>query len=82
MPRSRRSHTGVLAKLRLDGLVEIEFKRDHRDGLCKLLDINLRVGLAHHRYPHRARLRVRPGGWPTASRWRRSPRHLARDGSG
>ena len=33
----------VLAKLRLDGLVEIEFKRDHRDGLCKLLDINLRV---------------------------------------
>jgi D-aspartate ligase len=33
----------VLAELRLDGLVEIEFKRDHRDGLCKLLDINLRV---------------------------------------
>jgi predicted ATP-grasp superfamily ATP-dependent carboligase len=33
----------VLEKLRFDGLVEIEFKRDSRDGLCKLLDINARV---------------------------------------
>jgi len=33
----------VMAKLRLDGLVEIEFKRDPRDGRCKLLDINVRV---------------------------------------
>jgi len=33
----------ILAALRIDGLVEIEFKRDSRDGLCKLLDINLRV---------------------------------------
>jgi D-aspartate ligase len=33
----------VLAELRLDGLAEIEFKRDNRDGLYKLLDINLRV---------------------------------------
>jgi D-aspartate ligase len=33
----------ILAALRLDGLVEIEFKRDPRDGLCKLLDINIRV---------------------------------------
>lgn len=33
----------VLAALRFDGLVEIEFKRDPRDGLCKLLDINVRV---------------------------------------
>jgi predicted ATP-grasp superfamily ATP-dependent carboligase len=33
----------VLAALRLDGLVEVEFKRDARDGLCKLLDINVRV---------------------------------------
>jgi predicted ATP-grasp superfamily ATP-dependent carboligase len=29
--------------MRFDGLVEIEFKRDPRDGLCKLLDINIRV---------------------------------------
>jgi D-aspartate ligase len=33
----------IIAALRLDGLVEIEFKRDPRDGLCKLLDINVRV---------------------------------------
>jgi D-aspartate ligase len=33
----------VLAGLRLDGLVEVEFKRDPRDGQCKLLDINVRV---------------------------------------
>lgn len=33
----------ILAELRLDGLAEVEFKRDSRDGLYKLLDINLRV---------------------------------------
>ena len=33
----------VLAALRFDGLVEIEFKRDPRDGELKLLDINPRV---------------------------------------
>ncbi|HEU4424937.1 MAG TPA: ATP-grasp domain-containing protein [Pilimelia sp.] len=33
----------VLRRLRFDGLVEIEFKRDPRDGLRKLLDINVRV---------------------------------------
>jgi D-aspartate ligase len=33
----------VLSALRLDGLVEVEFKRDPRDGLCKLLDINVRA---------------------------------------
>jgi predicted ATP-grasp superfamily ATP-dependent carboligase len=33
----------VLAALRFDGLVEVEFKRDPRDGRCKLLDINARV---------------------------------------
>jgi D-aspartate ligase len=33
----------ILAALEFDGLVEIEFKRDRRDGLCKLLDINIRV---------------------------------------
>jgi predicted ATP-grasp superfamily ATP-dependent carboligase len=71
----------VLAKLRLDGLVEIQFKRNHRDGLCKLLDINLRVWGWHTIGTRIGRLRV-PGGWPTASRWRRSPRHLACDGSG
>jgi predicted ATP-grasp superfamily ATP-dependent carboligase len=33
----------VLAKLRFSGLVEVEFKRDARDGTLKLLDINPRV---------------------------------------
>jgi len=33
----------VLAALRFDGIVEIEFKRDTRDGRLKLLDINPRV---------------------------------------
>jgi D-aspartate ligase len=33
----------LLAKLRFDGLVEVEFKRDARDGRYKLLDINPRV---------------------------------------
>ena len=31
-----------LSPLRYDGLVEIEFKRDARDGRCKLLDVNPR----------------------------------------
>jgi D-aspartate ligase len=33
----------ILRALRLSGLVEIEFKRDARDGALKLLDINPRV---------------------------------------
>jgi D-aspartate ligase len=33
----------LLRELRFDGLVEVEFKRDARDGLPKLLDINARV---------------------------------------
>ncbi len=33
----------VLARLRFTGLAEVEFKRDPRDGSCKLLDINARV---------------------------------------
>jgi predicted ATP-grasp superfamily ATP-dependent carboligase len=33
----------IFAELQLDGLAEIEFKRDPRDGLCKLLDINIRL---------------------------------------
>ena len=33
----------VLAALRFDGIVELEFKRDPRDGALKLLDINPRV---------------------------------------
>ena len=33
----------VIAALRFDGLIEIEFKRDTRDGVLKLLDINPRV---------------------------------------
>jgi predicted ATP-grasp superfamily ATP-dependent carboligase len=33
----------LLGALRFDGLVEVEFKRDARDGLPKLLDLNARV---------------------------------------
>jgi D-aspartate ligase len=33
----------LLGRLGLDGLVEVEFKRDPRDGELKLLDMNLRV---------------------------------------
>jgi predicted ATP-grasp superfamily ATP-dependent carboligase len=33
----------VLGALRFNGLVEVEFKRDSRDGICKLLDINPRI---------------------------------------
>jgi predicted ATP-grasp superfamily ATP-dependent carboligase len=33
----------VLAAIRLDGIVEIEFKRDARDGHLRLLDVNARV---------------------------------------
>ena len=33
----------ILSALRITGLVEVEFKRDARDGRCNLLDINARV---------------------------------------
>jgi predicted ATP-grasp superfamily ATP-dependent carboligase len=33
----------LIAAIRYTGLVEVEFKRDHRDGKLKLLDINPRV---------------------------------------
>jgi D-aspartate ligase len=33
----------LLAELEYTGLVEVEFKRDPRDGVCKLLDVNARV---------------------------------------
>jgi D-aspartate ligase len=33
----------LLAALRFDGIVEVEFKRDERDGRLKLLDVNPRV---------------------------------------
>jgi predicted ATP-grasp superfamily ATP-dependent carboligase len=32
----------LLARCRLSGMVEVEFKRDNRDGVYKLLDINVR----------------------------------------
>ncbi len=42
-PDVEENATRILAALRFDGLVEVEFKRDPRDGRCKLLDINPRV---------------------------------------
>lgn len=32
----------VLGRLHLSGMIEVEFKHDARDGLCKLLDVNVR----------------------------------------
>ncbi|HKC91297.1 MAG TPA: ATP-grasp domain-containing protein [Candidatus Limnocylindria bacterium] len=42
-PEVERTALRILAALRFDGIVEIEFKRDPRDGNLKLLDINPRV---------------------------------------
>jgi len=42
-PDVERNATRLLDALRFDGIVEIEFKRDARDGRLKLLDINARV---------------------------------------
>ena len=43
MPRDRRAVAGLLRELRYSGLIEIEYKRDPRDGVVKLLDMNPRV---------------------------------------
>lgn len=42
-PQVERAARRLLAELKADGLVEVEFKRDPRDGSVKLLDVNLRV---------------------------------------
>jgi D-aspartate ligase len=42
-PKVEEMSRRLLGHLGLDGLVEVEFKRDPRDGELKLLDINLRV---------------------------------------
>jgi predicted ATP-grasp superfamily ATP-dependent carboligase len=42
-PEVERHAVALLARLRFDGVVEVEFKRDPRDGRLKLLDVNPRV---------------------------------------
>ena len=42
-PEAAAPARALLEKLRFTGLVEVEFKRDDRDGRCKLLDVNPRV---------------------------------------
>jgi predicted ATP-grasp superfamily ATP-dependent carboligase len=42
-PEVEAAATRILANLRFNGIVEVEFKRDPRDGELKLLDINPRV---------------------------------------
>jgi len=42
-PEVERTASRILAELRFDGIVEVEFKRDSNDGRLKLLDINPRV---------------------------------------
>jgi predicted ATP-grasp superfamily ATP-dependent carboligase len=43
LPEAEEPARALLARLRYTGLVEIEFKRDPRDGRCKLLDVNPRL---------------------------------------
>src|SRR5207248_63861 len=45
----------LLGAMRYTGLVEVEFKRDPRDGRCKVLDINARTW-GWHSLGHRAGL--------------------------
>jgi len=42
-PEAEEQARRVLAALRLDGIVEVEFKRDARDGRLRLLDVNARA---------------------------------------
>ncbi|NOX69212.1 MAG: ATP-grasp domain-containing protein [Gammaproteobacteria bacterium] len=41
------SARSILRELEFDGLFDIEFKRDHRDGLLKVIEVNPRIGLWH-----------------------------------
>jgi D-aspartate ligase len=43
LPEAEEPARALLARLGYTGLVEVEFKRDPRDGRCKLLDVNPRV---------------------------------------
>jgi D-aspartate ligase len=43
LPEAEEPARALLARLGYTGLVEVEFKRDPRDGLSKLLDVNPRV---------------------------------------
>ncbi|HYR88207.1 MAG TPA: ATP-grasp domain-containing protein [Terriglobia bacterium] len=43
LPEIEEPSRRLLKAIRLNGLVEVEYKRDPRDGFCKLLDINSRV---------------------------------------
>jgi predicted ATP-grasp superfamily ATP-dependent carboligase len=43
LPEAAEPARALLARLGYTGLVEVEFKRDPRDGRCKLLDVNPRV---------------------------------------
>jgi D-aspartate ligase len=42
-PEVEASARRILAALRLDGIVEVEFRRDPRNGALKLLDVNVRA---------------------------------------
>jgi predicted ATP-grasp superfamily ATP-dependent carboligase len=43
VPGIEAAAAALLRRLRLSGMVEVEFKRDPRDGACKLLDVNVRA---------------------------------------
>src|SRR5204862_619020 len=43
LPEIEEPSRALLEHLRYTGLVEVEYKRDPRDGKCKLLDVNPRV---------------------------------------
>jgi D-aspartate ligase len=43
LPELEAQSTRLLAEIGYEGLVELEYKRDPRDGVCKLLDFNARA---------------------------------------
>lgn len=43
LPEIEAQSARLLAEITYDGLVELEYKRDERDGVCKLLDFNARA---------------------------------------
>lgn len=75
----------MLAQTRISGPVELEFKRDPRDGVCKLFDINVRLWAWHALCTAsgldfgRMQYDVAEGRWPEAvapdygRRWIRVP---------
>lgn len=73
----------IVSEANLSGMVEVEFKRDRRDSVDKLLDINVRpwgwyqlciaagIDLPYLQYRWAMGLPVRPATWRSGYAWRR-----------